>query len=299
MKIVKTGLIVNEERDKNLLITKKLVNYLLEKGINIFLTEDTIVKFPESELIHTLAEPYKELDMFFSLGGDGTLLRATRLASPHGIPICGINLGGLGFLTQIGIEEIDQYLPQILTNDYQIEERMMLSGYIFRKGKKKGTFYCLNDVVVSKKLFARLVDLEMFINEEYVIQYAADGLIISTSTGSTAYSLSAGGPIIYPDIKTIIVTPICPHTLSARTLVVHHNDHIKIIIRSKEQEVMLTIDGQQGFDLEENDVIAIYKSRYKTQLVTFPGKSFYSILRRKLKWSGRVIPNITESEGWL
>ena len=294
MKIAKTGLIVNKERDRNFLITKKLVNYLIGKGVEVFIPEDIILKFPESKLIHTLTESYQGLNMFFSLGGDGTLLRAARLASPHGIPVCGINLGGLGFLTQVGIEEIDHYLPQILANDCRIEERMMLSGYIHRNGKKTGRFYCLNDVVISKKLFARLVELEMFINEEYVIQYAADGLIISTSTGSTAYSLSAGGPIIYPDIKTIIITPICPHTLSARTLVVHHNDHIKIIIRSKEEEVMLTIDGQQGFDLEENDVIEIYKSRYKTQLVTFPGKSFYSILRRKLKWSGRVIPPIAE-----
>lgn len=297
MKIKKAGLIVNEERDKSLQITKKLVKFLQEQGVDVFLPENLISQFPESKLIHTLSEPYHELNIFFSLGGDGTLLSATRLASPHAIPVCGINLGGLGFLTQIGIEEIDYYLPQILINNYQIEERMMLSGYILRKGKKNGNFYCLNDVVVSKKLFARLIDLEMFINEEYVIQYAADGLIISTSTGSTAYSLSAGGPIIYPDIKTIIVTPICPHTLSARTLVVHHNDHIKIIVRSRGQEVMLTIDGQEGFDLAENDVIAIHKSKYKTLLVTFPGKSFYSILRRKLKWSGRVIPNIAGDEG--
>ena len=137
MKITKTGLIVNKERDRNFLITKKLVNYLIGKGVEVFIPEDIILKFPESKLIHTLTESYQGLNMFFSLGGDGTLLRAARLASPHGIPVCGINLGGLGFLTQVGIEEIDHYLPQILANDCRIEERMMLSGYIHRNGKRQ------------------------------------------------------------------------------------------------------------------------------------------------------------------
>jgi NAD+ kinase len=300
MKILKAGIIVNEEKDENLNVTKKIINFLNDKSIDVYLPENIISLFDKSKKIHLLAEPYQELNMFFSLGGDGTLLRATRLASPYNIPVCGINLGGLGFLTQIGLQEIDHYLPCILENNYQIEERMMLYGCIMREGKRNGKFYCLNDIVVAKKLFARLINLDMLINDEYVIQYAADGLIISTSTGSTAYSLSAGGPIIYPCLKTIIITPICPHTLSARALVIHHKDNIKLIVRSKNLEVMLTVDGQEGFDLEENDVIVIQKSKYKTQLVTFPGpgKSFYGILRRKLKWSGRVLPNILEDDGW-
>ena len=248
-----------------------------------------------NQKIHLLTEPYQDWTCF-SLGGDGTMLKAARLASPYKIPVCGVNLGGLGFLTQIGQEEIDVYLPYIMNNNYQIEERMMLSGFIRGEEQKKEKFYCLNDIVVAKKLFARLIDLDMYINEEYAIQYAADGLIISTSTGSTAYSLSAGGPIIYPDLKNIIITPICPHTLSARALVVHHKDIIKLIIRSKGQEVMLTVDGQEGFNLKENDVILVQESKYKTQLVTFPGKSFFSVLRKKLKWSGRVLPNVPEDQ---
>lgn len=298
MQIKKTGIIVNEEKDKNLKITRKIIHYLNERDVQVFLPQNIIMLMGKLEKVQPLTESLSELNMFFSLGGDGTLLRAARLASLNHIPVCGINLGGLGFLTQIGIKEIDHYLPSILENNYLIDERMMLSGFIIRKEKKVGKFYCLNDIVIAKKLYARLINLEMFINEEYVIQYAADGLIVSTSTGSTAYSLSAGGPIIYPVLKTIIITPICPHTLSARTLVVNHKDKIKLIIKSKGEEVMLTVDGQQGFDLEENDVIIVEKSKYKTKLVTFPEKSFYSILRKKLKWSGRVLPNIFDESEW-
>jgi len=175
-----------------------------------------------------------------------------------------------------------------MDGNYNIEERMMLSGYIERGQDKIGQFHCLNDIVVAKKLFARLIHLESYINDEYVIHYAADGLVISTSTGSTAYSLSAGGPIIHPSIKSMIITPICPHTLSARALVIHSHDIFKVIVRSEAKDVMLTVDGQQGFDLEENDVIIIEESKRKTRLVTFSEKSFYGILRKKLKWSGRV-----------
>ena len=277
------------EKNNCLEVTQKLINCLWENNVDVFISKNIAMLLRDTGKINLLTAPYKELDMIFSLGGDGTLLRAARIASPHGIPICGVNLGGLGFLTQISVPELEYYFKNILENKYQIEERMMLSGYITRKEEKNSKFYGLNDIVIAKKLFARLINLETFINEEYVIQYAADGLVVSTSTGSTAYSLSAGGPIVYPSLKTMIITPICPHTLSARSLVIHHNDIIKIIVRSKSQDVMLTVDGQEGFDLEENDVIVIKKSKYKTQLVTFPGKSFYAILRKKLKWSGRVI----------
>lgn len=299
MEVKKAGIIVNEDRDIGLTVTKRIAEILLNIGVEVYLTENIFNFIGQSEKYQVLNLPGQELDILFSLGGDGTLLRAARLASPFGVPIFGVNLGGLGFLTQIGVQDIEQYVPNILENNFQIEERMMLSGWITRGGIKKEKFYCLNDVVIAKKLFARLINLDMLINEEFVIQYAADGLIISTSTGSTAYSLSAGGPIIYPLLKTIIVTPICPHTLSARALVVHHDDHIKLIIRSKGQEIMLTVDGQEGFDLEEKDIVVIKKSKYKTHLVTFPGKSFFGILRKKLKWSGRVLPNILDEDGRL
>ncbi len=289
MQIKRVGLIVNDEKDCNLEITQKLIDNLRENDIEVFASKKIAVRFNQPGKINILSSPYNQINMVFSLGGDGTLLRAARLVASHGIPICGVNLGGLGFLTQIGIQEVNDYLRCILENAYQIEERMMLSGYILRDEKKIGKFHCLNDIVLAKKLFARLIHLETYINEEYVIHYAADGLIVSTATGSTAYSLSAGGPIVHPSIKSIIITPICPHTLSARALVIHHNDIFKVIVRSKGKDVMLTVDGQQGFDIKEGDIIVIQESKYKTKLVTFQEKSFYGILRKKLKWSGRVI----------
>lgn len=289
MQIKRVGLIVNDEKDCNLEITQKLIDNLRKNDIEVFASKKIAVRFNQPEKINILSSPYNQINMVFSLGGDGTLLRAARLVASHGIPICGVNLGGLGFLTQIGIQEVNDYLRCILENAYQIEERMMLSGYILRDEKKIGKFHCLNDIVLAKKLFARMIHLETYINEEYVIHYAADGLIVSTATGSTAYSLSAGGPIVHPSIKSIIITPICPHTLSARALVIHHNDIFKVIVRSKGKDVMLTVDGQQGFDIKEGDIIVIQESKYKTKLVTFQEKSFYGILRKKLKWSGRVI----------
>lgn len=289
MEIKRVGLIINDEKDLNLEITHKLIDDLRKNDIEIFVSKKIIRHLNEPDKIGILSSPYKQLDIIFSLGGDGTLLKAARLVASHGIPVCGVNLGGLGFLTQIGIREINDYLKCILEGAYQIEERMMLAGYIIREEEKIGQFYCLNDIVVAKKMFARLIHLETYINKEYVIHYAADGLVISTPTGSTAYSLSAGGPIIHPSIKSMVITPICPHTLSARALVIHHNDVFKVIVRSKGKDVMLTVDGQQGFDIKENDIIIIQESIYKTKLVTFQEKSFYGILRKKLKWSGRVI----------
>jgi NAD+ kinase len=289
MGIEKVGLIVNNEKDKCLEITRKLIHYLRDRNIEVFVSEEINKNLNDIKGISLFSQSYKNIDMVFSLGGDGTLLRAARLVSEKGIPICGINLGGLGFLTQIGVHELNKYLNLILEGSYQIEDRMMLSGYILRKSEQIKPFYCLNDIVVAKKLFARLIHVETYINEEYVIHYSADGLVVSTSTGSTAYSLSAGGPIVYPSIKTMIITPICPHTLSARALVINHKDIIKIIVLSKGEDVMLTVDGQQGIDLEENDTIIIQESTHKTKLVTFSEKSFYGVLRKKLKWSGRVI----------
>ncbi len=289
MEIKRVGLVINDERDRNLEITHKLIDNLRKNDIEVFVSKKIIRRLNEPDKIGTLSSPYKQINIIFSLGGDGTLLKAAQLVASHDIPICGVNLGGLGFLTQIGIQEVNVYLRCILEGAYQIEKRMMLTGYIIREEKKIGQFHCLNDIVVAKKLFARLIHLETYINKEYVIHYAADGLVVSTSTGSTAYSLSAGGPIVYPGIKTMVITPICPHTLSARALVIHHKDIFKVIVRSKGKDVMLTVDGQQGFDLKENDLIVIQESKYKTQLVTFPEKSFYGILRKKLKWSGRIV----------
>jgi len=226
--------------------------------------------------------------LIISLGGDGTLLRAARLAAAEDIPVFGVNLGGLGFLTQIGIDDLEKSLEKLYQGKYFLDERMMLNCTVKRREKKIKKFTALNDVVIGKGAFARIICLATYVNNDYVITYSADGLVVSTSTGSTAYSLSAGGPIVNPNINSIILTPICPHTLSARPLIIGENDQVSITLESSEEKVMVTIDGQEGFVLKPEDEVIIKKSDRKAHLITFKEKSFYAILREKLRWSGQI-----------
>jgi len=289
MKLHYLGLIVNHKKKKALDVAKKIVDWSNLKDIKVCIEKiegqsaisDAVDCFQESFL--------KKAELVISLGGDGTLLRAARLASLKNIPVFGINLGGLGFLTQIGTDELETCLDRLFRGEYFIEERMMLECSIKRKDNKgMNKFISLNDIVIGKGAFARLVCLATYVNDYYVITYSADGLVLSTSTGSTAYSLSAGGPIINPKIKCMLVTPICPHTLSARPLIIGENDRVRIDLESVDEEVMLTIDGQVGFSLKYKDEVTVKKSRHKTKLITFKEKNFYTILREKLKWSGQV-----------
>ena len=242
----------------------------------------------KEELNCPTEEFLKSVDLIISLGGDGTLLRAARLAAVGDIPVFGVNLGGLGFLTQIGIDDLGKSLEKLYQGRYFLDERMMLSCTVKRKKEEIKKFTALNDVVIGKGAFARIICLATYVNNDYVITYSADGLVVSTSTGSTAYSLSAGGPIVNPNINSIILTPICPHTLSARPFIVGENDQVKITLESSEEKVMVTIDGQEGFILKPKDEVIIKKSDHKAQLITFKEKSFYAILREKLRWSGQI-----------
>ena len=280
---------MNHKKKKALVIAKKIINWSNSKGIKVCI-EKTENQPVISEETNCFQESFlKKAELVISLGGDGTLLRAARLASLKNIPVFGINLGGLGFLTQIGIDKIDTYLEKLYQGKYYIEDRMMLECNVFRKEQNKiRKFIALNDIVIGKGAFARLVCLATYVNDCYVITYSADGLVLSTSTGSTAYSLSAGGPIINPQIKCMVITPICPHTLSARPLIIGENDCVRIDLESVDEEVMLTIDGQVGFSLKYQDEVIVKKSRHKTKIVTFKEKNFYTILREKLKWSGQV-----------
>jgi len=289
MKLNYLGLIINYKKKKSLLVAKKIIDWSNSKGIKVCIEKvegqpvinEDVDCFQESFL--------KKTELIISLGGDGTLLRAARIAAVKNIPVFGINLGGLGFLTQIGTKDIETYLEKLYQKKYFIEERMMLECRVIRKNKEKiKKFIALNDIVIGKGAFARLVCLATYVNDYYVITYSADGLVLSTSTGSTAYSLSAGGPIVNPQIKSMLMTPICPHTLSARPLIIGENDRVRIDLESSDEEAMLTIDGQEGFALKYRDEVVVKKSKYITKLITFKDKNFYTILREKLKWSGQV-----------
>ena len=238
-----------------------------------------------SELIAD-EEEMKKVNLIIAMGGDGTFLRAARIFSPYNIPLLGINLGGLGFLTEISISNFQQELEKILNGKYRIEKRLMLKTSIIREGKKIKSFLSLNDIVISERALSRLINLKTSISGEFVTTYSADGLIISTPTGSTAYSLSAGGPVVYPDLEVIILFPICAHTLAVRPLIVAQNDEIEVILEPPFEKVMLTIDGQIGFNLEEKDKIKVSKASYKAYLMKREEKLFFKVLRTKLKWSG-------------
>jgi len=288
IKLNSVGLVINYEKEKAQEITNWIVDWLSFKKIKVYVEGDKDKGIRRKDFSCTNEKFFNSVDLIISLGGDGTLLRAAKIAATDGIPIFGVNLGGLGFLTQIGSDNLEIFLEKIYQGKCFLDERMMLDGIVKRKEKEIKKFTALNDIVIGKGAFARLISLATYINDDYVITYSADGLVISTSTGSTAYSLSAGGPIVNPNINSMILTPICPHTLSARPLIIGENDQVRITLELSEEEVMVTIDGQEGFTLEPKDEVIVKKSIYKTRLIAFKEKSFYAILREKLRWSGQV-----------
>jgi len=288
MKLYNVGLIVNYEKDKARETSCRIIDWLNSKKLKVCIEGNKGKEIGKEELNCPTEKFLKKVDLIISLGGDGTLLRAARLAATEDIPVFGVNLGGLGFLTQIGIDDLEKSLEKLYQGRYFLDERMMLSCTVKRREKEIKKFTALNDVVIGKGAFARIICLATYVNNDYVITYSADGLVVSTSTGSTAYSLSAGGPIVNPNINSIILTPICPHTLSARPIIIGENDQVKITLESSEEKVMVTIDGQEGFVLKPKDEVIIKKSDHIARLIAFKEKSFYAILREKLRWSGQI-----------
>jgi NAD+ kinase len=218
------------------------------------------------------------------LGGDGTMLNAARLAGERGIPILGVNMGGLGFLTEVQLDLLYPSLERVFANDFVLDERLMLRTHVHRHGETVARGAVLNDVVVSKGTLARMIELRIAIQGQFVTNLRGDGLIVSTPTGSTAYSLSAGGPILHPAVQCLIVTPICPHTLTHRPLIVPATAEIGITLTSKDDGAMATLDGQVGVAMAQGDTVEVMASEHLTRLIRFPESSYYEVLREKLKW---------------
>jgi len=221
------------------------------------------------------------------LGGDGTLLSVARNLKGRDVPILGVNLGGLGFLTEISPDEFPEILENVIRGDYDISRRIMIDVTVKREGNKVFEFAVLNDAVITKDALARIIDIETHVNGEYLTTFKSDGLIFSTPTGSTGYSLAAGGPILYPSMKNIIVTPICPHMLTNRPIILPEKVSIQAILKSRDEKVILTLDGQIGFPLEYGDEILINESSHAVSLVKSSSKGYFEILRTKLKWGER------------
>lgn len=232
------------------------------------------------------------LDLLVTLGGDGTLLRGARMVAPYGIPVLGVNLGRLGFLTSISPAELDVAFAAILSGTILIDERMVLQVDAERaNGEKYGDYLALNDVVLHRGGVARMIRLSVHAHGEEVGTYSADGIILATPTGSTAYSLSAGGPIVAPTLDCIIATPISPHTLAVRPLILSAQETVTVEVLSPTEKLILTIDGQEGADMLPGDRLVVCRAREPLRLVRLPGHTFFSTLRRKLGWGdlgGRV-----------
>jgi len=232
-------------------------------------------------------------DLVLTLGGDGTLLRGARAAGPHGVPVLGCNLGRLGFLTLVQVDELEPALESIASGDVEIEERVALDVRVARRDgslpKPSGSYYTVNDAVIHKSGFARLITLRLWADDEEVGHYSADGIIVATATGSTAYSLSAGGPIIVPTLEGIVATPISPHTLAVRPVVFPATTTLRVELLSDSDDLALTVDGQSGERLQFGDQVEIVRSDHPLRLVRLPGHTFFGVLRRKLRW-GDVRP---------
>ncbi len=229
-------------------------------------------------------EVAEQSQLLLVLGGDGTLLAAARLAAPLGIPILPINMGSLGFLTSFKIEEMYPALEQVLAGRFSCSERIMLDVELHRDGNVIERQSVVNEAVVNKGALARMIDLHLTIDADFVCRYRADGLIVATPTGSTAYSLSAGGPIVHPGVESWIITPICPHTLSDRPVVVRDSSSVEVHLSGDTESVFLTLDGQTGIPMQAADVVRMRRAAERLRLIQPAQKSYFEILRNKLKW---------------
>jgi NAD+ kinase len=263
---------------------RKLSKWLTAKGRKVFLEDRTAASLGLTG--HAPRKLPSLVDMIIVLGGDGTLLSAARLVadSRKNVPIFGVNLGSLGFMAEVPLEELYGNLEKALAGKLRADERMMLFASVIRKGKMIAEHTVLNDAVVSKGTFARMVSLEVSVGDDYLTAIRADGLILATPTGSTAYSLSAGGPIIHPALHCFVVTPICPHTLSNRPIVIPDSSVVRVKFLSRSEGASLSFDGQVVTALRQNDIVEVKKAKYRVRLIKHPTKNYYEILRTKLKW---------------
>ena len=228
-----------------------------------------------------------EVDLIIVLGGDGTLISVARQVGERNVPILGINLGRLGFLTEVTRDELPGMLELLVREEYQISDRMMLDAIIHRNGNEIGKYTVLNDIVINKGALARIIDMETFVDGRHLSTYKADGLIISTPTGSTGYNLAAGGPIIFPEINSLVISPICPHMLTNRPIVVWSRSVIEIKVKFEDDVVFFTADGQVGRKLLPGDMVEVRRATARTRLVSSPSKDYFQILRTKLSWGER------------
>ncbi len=286
----KIGIITNVERDMDFTYTRLLADSIIRHGGSAILTDDLAGKSGIGEPCGDEKDMIANSEMVVCLGGDGTFLKAARSIYRKELPILGINLGNLGFLTEVDRDNIDLAIEQLFTGNYEIENRMMLETVIYRKEKKPLHDIALNDVVIGRGAVSRIMGIKTYINDVFVDTFPGDGLIISSPTGSTAYSLSSGGPIVEPDTKLILITPICPHILYSRSFVAKHDSVVRAVVEENYQlGAMVTSDGQKGHSIGGGDVIEVKKSPYYTKFVKITPRNFFNILRTKIYFRGESL----------
>lgn len=287
MPIIKTiGIISKPNAPAAADLVPKLLEWLHTRHIATRVDEATAEYAPGIEGLPRETVP-ENCDLLIVLGGDGTLLSAARAIGNREIPLFPVNLGGLGFLTAITVDSVFPELERAFRGEHRVAKRKGLATEVVRDGSVVATYESLNDAVLTKSALARMIDLDTHVDEQFVCAYKADGLIVSTPTGSTAYSLSAGGPIIFPSVPAICITPICPHMLTNRPVLVPETSIIRITSHGPDESVYLTIDGQVGTPIRDGDTIVCRSSKYSLLLIRPPHQMFFDVLRQKLKWGER------------
>jgi NAD+ kinase len=283
--LFKTIGVISRPRRANLsIVVPALLKWLAEHGLRVVYDEETACALPAPASALSRDQVADQSDLLLVLGGDGTLLAAARVAAPRGIPILPINMGSLGFLTSFTVDELYPALEETLAGRSSVSERVMLQVELLRNGSPIDQQHVLNDAVINKSSLARMIELELYIDGDFVCRYRSDGLVVATPTGSTAYSLSAGGPILHPAVQAFVITPICPHTLSDRPVVIQDFSCIEVRLDSNAESAFVTLDGQKGVPIAEHDRIRITRSPQCLKLIQPPKKSYFEILRNKLKW---------------
>jgi NAD+ kinase len=266
----------------------ELETWLKAKGVQVLMRQNIPIPITSQHcLIENIEKAPTDLFCIVVLGGDGTFLSAVRWVQDTGIPILGVNLGAFGFLTEAPADQIFPIMEKIVKEDFATQERILLIGKVLRDGKEVACQTVLNDVVVNKEALARIAHIHTYIDDDYLTTFKADGLIVATPTGSTAYSLSAGGPIVYPSLETILLAPICPFTLINRPLIVPDTVTIKIKLEERDSNIFLTFDGQVGLQVTHKDIIIVQKAPHTIKMIRTPGQSYYDVLKARLRWSGR------------
>ena len=283
----KIGIFCKQKPNIDPTIVRELSKWLESKNCKVYLEPDTADLIGKNTSI-SKEEVASSSDLLIVLGGDGTLLNVAGIAHPYKVPILGVNLGSLGFLTETTMGDFYPTLELVLDGKCEIENRMLLNAGVLRDGGKIEDFNVLNDIVINKGALARIVNLKVFVDDQYMTSYRADGLIIASPTGSTAYSLSAGGPIIHPSMRALVLSPICPFALTNRPIVIPDSSTIRVQLttRSEEGDVRITLDGQTGYTMKSGDILEAKKAEIPVKLVQAPGKDYYQLLRKKLHWGG-------------